>query len=377
MQVRSGSRSRDLLLRLAGFLLIGVAAVAAVILIDQRGLGRDYGSYDFSAYVAAADRLRRSEPLYPQLAAGGFRLGDQNLFLYPPPVALLFLPALLLPFPLASALWGVALTILAVAVALALARMVVPARRPLAVGLTVAFAPLHFELANGNLTLITLALCIVAWRSRAGTWRPAVPLALAAGLKLLAVPLLLPVAIAARRQIVLATASVALGVIVATWPLLGAAWTDWATLTLQLSLGPQTIHYNVVPEPLRAGAGRAILVALTVAVLAACGLLARARRVDPRLAFGAALAAGPYLSAFVLYPYVLFLLPVLIGLILTSTPPWARACGMLAWLLAAAQALDPATAYPSALVATMLAVSAVTWIGARSARRSAADAATI
>jgi Glycosyltransferase family 87 len=222
MGVRFDSGARDVLLRLAWFLLIGVAAVALLILVDQRGLGRDYGSYDFSAYVAAAGRLAHSEPLYAQLAASGYRLGDQNLFLYPPPVALLFLPALLLPFPLASALWGVALTILAIGVAVVLAQMVVPVRRPLAVGLTLAASPLQFELANGNLTLITLALCILAWQFRAGTWRPAVPLALAAGLKLLAVPLLLPVALVARRPIVLATIGVALGVVVATWPVLGA-----------------------------------------------------------------------------------------------------------------------------------------------------------
>jgi hypothetical protein len=358
----------DLAWRLGGFALIGIAAVAILLLIDQRGLGRDYASYDFSAYVAAADRLRRSEPLYPQLAAGGYRLGDQDLFLYPPPVALLFLPALLVPFPIASAAWGLALTILAVAVAIALARMVVPARRPVAIGLTLAAPSLLWELANGNLTLITLALCIFAWRARAGIWRPAVALALAAGLKLLAVPVLLPVAIVARRQVVLATLGVALAVIVATWPLLGPAWTDWATLTLQLALGPQTIRFNVVPEALRAGAGRAVLVLLTAIVLVVCGLLARSRRVDPRLALGAALAAGPYVSAFVLYPYVLFLLPVLIGLILTNTPPWARVAGVVAWGLAAAQALDPLTAYPSALAATILAVSTVVAIGARSPR---------
>ena len=372
---RSDRPTRDLLVRLAGSVLIGVAAVAVLILIDQRGLGRDYGSYDFSAYVGAADRLRRSAPLYPQLAADGYRLGDQNLFLYPPPVALLFLPALFLPFPLASALWGVALTILAVVVAVALSRMVAPARRPLAVGLTLAAPPLLWELANGNLTLITLALCIVAWRARAGVWRPAAALALAAGLKLLAVPLLLPVAIVASRKVILAILAIAVAVIVVTWPLLGAAWTDWASLTVQLAAGPQTAGYNVVPEALRAGAGRAVLATLTLTVLVACGVLARGRRLHPRLAFGAALAAGPYLSAFVFYPYVVFLLPVLIGLILTDTPPWARAAGVLAWILAAAQALDPSTAYPSALAATILAVSAVIWIGARSSRPAATDAA--
>lgn len=354
----------------AGFALIALAGSVTVILIEQRGLGRDYGSFDFSAYVAAADRVRHSEPLYPQLAAGGFRLGDQNLFLYPPPVALAFLPALALPFPIASAIWGLALTVLAVIVAIALSRMVLPSRRPLAVGLTLAFLPLQFELANGNLTLITLALCLLAWRSRDGTWRPAIPFAIAAGLKLLAVPVLLPAAIAGRQRIVLAAVAITFGVFVVTLPLLAPAWSDWARLTLQLASGQDATRYNVVPELLRAGTGRAALVALTIALLVACGSLARAGRVDARLGFGAALAVGPYVSAFVLYPYVLLLLPVLVGLILSSVSPWTRLAGLCAWLLAAAQALDPATMYPSALLATILAVAAVIWIGARSPLRA-------
>jgi hypothetical protein len=63
---------------------------------------------------------------------------------------------------------------------------------------------------------------------------------------------------------------------------------------------------------------------------------------------------------------VLFLLPVLIGLILTNTPRWARVAGVIAWLLSNIQALDPGTAYPTALAATGLAVGTVFVIGARS-----------
>ncbi|HVR88236.1 MAG TPA: glycosyltransferase 87 family protein [Candidatus Limnocylindria bacterium] len=351
--------ARDRLLRLAGVLLIAFAASAIGMLAAQRGLGRDYASYDLSAYVAAADRFRHGEPLYPQLDAASFRLGDQGLFRYPPPVALLFLPALGAPFPVVSALWGIALTMLAVAVALALARAVAPARRPLAVGLTLGAFPLQWELANGNLTLVTLALALVAWRLRAAVWWAAIPLAVASGLKLLVAPALLAVALSGRRRIGLATCGLSLAAVVVSWPVLGAAWRDWTVLTLQLSQGPQTAGYNVVPEALRGGAGRVALAAIALAVLVACGALARARRVDERLALAAALAAGPFVSAFVFYPYVLFLLPLAVLLVLGDTPPWARVAGIAAWVLADLQALDPLTAYPSALLATALGVGAV------------------
>ena len=351
--------TRDRLLRLAGVLLIALAGSAIVILAVQRGLGRDYASYDLSAYVAAADRFRRGVSLYPQLDAASFRLGDLGLFLYPPPVALLFLPALGVSFAVASALWGIALTVLAVVVAVALARAVAPARRPLAIGLTLGAFPLQWELANGNLTLVTMALALIAWRMRAAVWRSAVPLALASGLKLLVAPALLAVALSGRRRIALATCGLALAIVVVSWPVQGAAWREWVVVTLRLSQGVPTAAYNVVPEALRGGVGRIALGAIALAVLVACGAIARTRRVDERLAFAAALVTGPYVSAFVFYPYVLFLLPLVVLLVLGDTPPLARVAGIAAWALADIQAFDPLTAYPTALVATAIGVGAV------------------
>jgi len=100
-------------------------------------------------------------------------------------VALLFTPTLLVSLPVASTIWGITLTALVVAAMIATA--VAPARRPLAVAKCIGAFPLQWELANGNLTLVTLALALLNWRART-RWRGSAALALAMGLKLLAVP---------------------------------------------------------------------------------------------------------------------------------------------------------------------------------------------
>lgn len=271
-----------------------MALTAIALLIAQRGIGRNYASYDLSAYVEAARRLRDGAPLYPQLVEGAYRLGELNLYLYPPPVALLFTPALLVSLPVASTIWGIALTALALVVAATIAAVVVPARRPLAFAMCIGAFPLQWELANGNLTLVTLALGLLAWHGRTVP-RAAAPLGLAMGLKLLAVPVALTLAAAGRWRLLALTGALLGAVLLGSWPFMGGAWLDWIRLTYELAAGPQTRSYNVVPDLLRVGAGRVLLVAMTVVVLVVIGVLVRMRRLAPRLGFSAALCAAPYL----------------------------------------------------------------------------------
>jgi len=80
-----------------------------------------------SAYRAAADRLLSGGPLYAD-DPGAVRLGPYGQFLYPPPVALAFVPLALLPLGVAVILWTVLLEI--VVVAIDIARSVVPAQLP-------------------------------------------------------------------------------------------------------------------------------------------------------------------------------------------------------------------------------------------------------
>lgn len=374
-----GGPPRDWLRTGEGWLvLVGLAAsaiaLAAVgLLIAQRGIGRDYASYDLSAYIEAARRLRDGVPLYPQLVGGGYRLGEFNLYLYPPPVALLFTPALLVSLSVASTVWGIALTALGLAVAAAIAAAVAPARRPLAFAMVVGAFPLQWELANGNLTLVTLALALVAWRTRT-PWRAAASLALAIGLKLLALPAALTLAVAGRRRLLALTGALLAVVVVISWPFLGGAWLDWVRLTYELAAGPQTRSYNVVPDLLRTGGGRALLVGATILSLVVLGLLVRARRLAPALGFSAALSAAPYVSAFVFYPYAILVLPVLVWVGLGAVPVAARVAALWAWILIDLQAFDPETAIPTALAGTAVAVATTIGIGVRAPRRPPAPA---
>ena len=357
-------RSNEGWLVLVGVAASAIALAAIALLIAQRGIGRNYASYDLSAYVEAARRLRDGAPLYPQLAEGAYRLGEVNLYLYPPPVALLFTPALLVSLPIASAIWGIALTGLAVAVAAMIAGPVARERRPLAFAMFIGAFPLQWELANGNLTLVTLALALVAWRTPT-RWQAAAALALAMGLKLLAVPATVTLAVAGRRRLLALTGALLAAVVLVSWPFLGSAWLDWIRLTYELAAGPQTRTYNVVPDLLRAGLGRALLVGATVVVLGVLGALVRTRRLDPVLGFSAALSAAPYVSAFVFYPYVLLVLPVIVWIALGGVPVVARLAAIAAWVLIDVQAFDPNTVIPSALLGTAVAVGATIAIGLR------------
>lgn len=363
----------DRWLVLAGVAASAIALAAIALLIAQRGMGRNYASYDLLAYIEAARRLRDGLPLYPQLVDSSYRLGEVSLYLYPPPVALLFAPALLVSLAVASTIWGIALTVLALAVAAWIAADVAPARRPLAFAMFIGAFPLHWELANGNLTLATLALALLTWRSSTG-WRAAVSLALAMGLKLLAVPVALPLAISGRRRLLAMAGIVLAAVVLLTWPFTGGAWLDWIRLTYELAAGPQTRSYNVVPDPLRTGVGRALLVGGTLVALALIGELVRTRRLAPALGFSAALAAAPYVSAFVFYPYAILALPVLVWLTLGGVPPLARLAAIAAWCLVDLQAFDPDTAAATALLGTAVAVGTTIAIGLRTSRQPPAPA---
>lgn len=370
--LRAASRPRtateERWLVLVGLSASAVALTAIALLIDQRGIGRNYASYDLSAYVEAARRLRDGAPLYPQLAGSGYQLGDANLYLYPPPVALLFSPALLVSLSVASAIWGIALTALGLAIAAAIAREVAPPRRPLAFAMCIGAFPFQWELANGNLTLVTLGFALLAWRPRAG-WQAAPALGFAMGLKLLAVPVALSLAVAGYRRLLVLTGALLAAVVVVSWPFMSGAWLDWIRLTYELAAGPQTRPGNVVPDLLRTGAGRTLLVSATAVALVVLGVLVRIRRLAPALGFSAALSVAPYVSAFVFYPYAVLVLPLIAWIGLGTVPVMARLAALAAWILIDIQALDPATTVPTTLLGTAIAVGTTIAIGVRATPR--------
>ena len=342
-------------LRIAGYAGCALAAVAIFLLIQQRGLGRNYGSYDFYAYLTAASHLVGGESLYPQLALPSFELGDQGLYLYPPPIAILFVPLLALPFATASAIWATALTVLAVVLAIALAREFAPARRPLAVALFLGAFPLQWELANGNLTLVTLALVIVA------------SFGLAVGLKLLALPLVVLFLAARALRVVIAAAVLVAFVVLITLPFLLRDWLDWLVVLSRLVGGPPTSS-NLLPTVFLQWPGRGLVLGFAIASLGvAAAALYRPARLYKEFPLAISLAAAPFVSAFVFYPYLLFALPLVVLLIFGDVPAWVRAAGAVSWMLLELEAIAPLRGIGVAAVAIALAVGLALAAGARRA----------
>ena len=351
-------------LRIAGYAGCALAAVAIFLLIQQRGLGRNYGSYDFYAYLTAASHLVGGESLYPQLALPSFELGDQGLYLYPPPIAILFVPLLALPFATASAIWATALTVLAVVLAIALAREFAPARRPLAVALFLGAFPLQWELANGNLTLVTLALVIVAYRIRARMWPAAATFGLAVGLKLLALPLVVLFLAARALRVVIAAAVLVAFVVLITLPFLLRDWLDWLVVLSRLVGGPPTSS-NLLPTVFLQWPGRGLVLGFAIASLGvAAAALYRPARLYKEFPLAISLAAAPFVSAFVFYPYLLFALPLVVLLIFGDVPAWVRAAGAVSWMLLELEAIAPLRGIGVAAVAIALAVGLALAAGA-------------
>ena len=167
----------------AGIVAALLAAVVAVLVALALPPG-----YDFRAYWLAAQHLLDGAPLYP---GPGVHLGLSGEFRYAPLIAVPFLVFTPLSFEIARWIWIAFLIGVAAVMARSGIRTLPWAARPWAAAGVVVFLPLVLEVVLGNLNLLTLALCLVAWR-----WRDRAPiggpvLALAIGLKLLPAALLL------------------------------------------------------------------------------------------------------------------------------------------------------------------------------------------
>ena len=240
---------------------------------------------------------------------------------------------------------------------LAIARAVLPSRRPLAVALVLGSFPLEWELAHGNLTLVTLALALVALRPREHRWSSAAPLAAAIGLKLFGIPIALYLALAGRPRIAVIAGALLGAACASTVPFLWRDWADWVALVTRLASGPST-QPQLLPAPLSVLPGRAVALAAALGALAGAAWLARTGRLAWPAAAAIALAAAPFVSAFVFFPYLLFALPLVVLLVLGDGPPWARASGAIAWLLFQVQGLDLSAPFPSGALGAAVALAA-------------------
>lgn len=326
---------RERVARTAGLATLAIAIALSIDLLTYKLVG-----YDLAAYILGARRLLAGEPLYQ---SGPIVLGPFGQFVYPPPVALLFVPFAPLSFNASRAIMLLGLAAVAAALAWWLTRGLRPGIRYFAAAGVVQFFPLVWEVSLGNLTLLTLALCLVSWRLRGDAMRSGVALAAALGLKLLLIPLV-PFLLTAGRYRSLAAAAIAGGaVVLVTLPLLWSEWWRFAELLSRLAAAPPGSGSNIVPVLFSAPALRPLLPALAIAITVGCGAAARRGGVAEEHAFRVALAAVPLFASTLWYPYLIFSLPLLVASAPGPPAPWLRplfaAVRPLAWVFMQDQAL--------------------------------------
>lgn len=289
-----------------GWVAAALALFVSAGIASTRPLG-----YDLMFFVAAARRLRAGESLYPGADHVPLTIGPGGVdYVYEPVTAVLFVPLSLLPDDAVRAVWAILLVALAAAVGYALTRSIAADRRPWAVAAYALYLPLVAEITIGNLNLVTLSLCLLAWRLRARPALGGTALAVAVGLKLM--PLALPLfflAAGAWRVVVWAGAIGAGVVAVSLLPLAG----DWKTF---IRLAPEiasTPVATVIPLIPTDAAVRAGLAAVSLALSVAMGRVARD---DARAwpAYAIALSAVPLPAPVISYPYLVFALPLLAAL---------------------------------------------------------------
>jgi hypothetical protein len=120
-------------------------------------------AYDFYAYYDAALRLiATGSPYQAETLSAPFRPGPFGLYLYSPPLALLFVPLTYVGENAATVIW----LVLRLAV-LVLTCALMPVPRPIRLamfGIAALSAPVLFDLDLGNVSLIVTFLGVLAWR---------------------------------------------------------------------------------------------------------------------------------------------------------------------------------------------------------------------
>ncbi|TME73884.1 MAG: DUF2029 domain-containing protein [Chloroflexi bacterium] len=301
--------------------LVWAAGVVVMVLAGLAGLGifiakEPYG-YDLWAYVLAARHLIAGEPLYaahPEVPFGPF--GEYH---YAPPAAVPFMLLAPVPFWVATVIWIGINAGVAAAIGWYLIRPLPRDARPWAAAAFVLFLPTILEIALGNLNLLTLGLCLWAWELRRRSAAAGTVLAVAIGVKLLPLTLVLFYLASGRWRVVAWTIAVGVAGLVVTAVVFASDFPAYVALLLALMDSHWTADLIASTPPAEVAAflgspiGRWLLPVASLATAILGGLAARRYARDETHLHHLALAFAPYLASFGLlwFPYLVTALPLM------------------------------------------------------------------
>ena len=325
----------------AGLALIGLLFLGlAISLWFQSSPG---WGYDFRAYFEAALRLLATGTPYQAETLGGpFRPGPFGLYMYSPPLAVLFAPLTQLGEQTAILVWlGVRLALLVLTCAL------MPVSRPIRLatfGVAALSAPVLIDLTLGNVSLIVTFFAVVTWR-----WldKPIGSLAIAASLTLRPTMALVcgwwllrglwrPVAWTVGAFLVLA---------VLTLPFVGLdRWTEYLTVLRNVSdvtgvfknvdLGSAVLLFG--------GSAQLASISLFAGYAVALGAVVFSLRRDRELSYVVTVSATLLLSP-LLWDHYLTNLLVPAAFLVSRGRRWGLALPLLCWLPMLVEAVLPAS----------------------------------
>jgi hypothetical protein len=336
---------------------VAVLTLLAVIVILFRALqfaawaGQIQWGYDFSAYWAAAGQLIHGEsPYLPGQLAGPYAPQQQYLYLYPPALAVAFVPlAWLFPTDYRAAAWvwtGLGAAIL-VASVLAVARverlderfpLLAGRRRWLLVAAALAFPPVVGELVLGNVHLLLLGLITFAWLGirrgdRAGDAWAGAAIAAASLVKLFPAVLVLWLLASGRFRAAGYAVMAGLVLVLVTLPVTGLeSWLQYPTVLANLS-APADPTDTLAPTVWLAPFLGFTLARLVVTAIGVGVVVLAARRLDDTArSFGVAIVASILIAPALYHHYLaIMVLPLLLGFSGGVGFAWLAVAYLLMW----------------------------------------------
>lgn len=294
----------------AGVMLMGALLAAATMLVVTISLAimaSDSGWDARYAYLGAADAILAGRSPYPD--ADQPLLDADKAYVYPPQVAIAFVPLARIPVDVATALAALA-AVIAILASIAL----VGVRDWRCYAAALVWAPVWNAIDVANISGVLTLLVAVAWRYRATVWPLASAMGLAISIKLFLWPLLFWAALVRGVRAALLTVIVGTATTLAAWAAIGfAGMRDYPNLVATLADAQAARSYSLVgiADALGLGTmvGRTAALVVGGVLLVAC--VRFGRNGDERRSFTCAIAAAIMLSPIVWQHYLaLLVLPI-------------------------------------------------------------------